>query len=318
MVKHRAFNKSYIINDSFIKLSQEDRLNDEINYYHRIQHHDQKHLFAEFRGDKSNGLVYALELKNYENYKNIAEYFFNSDSHQHNSNLMRQLMWMVDLLHTYPKSDIPQEFNGNVNDLNYKMLVEKTVNEYNAFLKSSNLFNELCSFDSLEINGVSYKNFSIISGEIFRIISDKYLKFDLNIIHGDCCFANIMVNPSGSSLIFVDPRGSYGMKGIFGDKCYDYGKMLHSVSGNYEQIIYDMFDLTYESNRISFTFDKDLSYLRDVISKNINKATLEKSELIQGLIFIGMCARHYDSVDRQIIMYCTGVKILNEWLDAHK
>ena len=37
----------------------------------------------------------------------------------------------------------------------------------------------------------------------------------------------------------------------------------------------------------------------------------EKCDIIEGTIFIGMCARHYDSPKRQIAMYLTGIKILN-------
>jgi hypothetical protein len=39
-------------------------------------------------------------------------------------------------------------------------------------------------------------------------------------------------------------------------------------------------------------------------------------KILQGCIFIGMCARHYDSLERQHAMYLTGTRLLNEalWL----
>jgi hypothetical protein len=75
---HRAFNKSYIYKDSFIKLSHEERLNDEINFYKRIQNFDQNKLFAKFKADLSNGLTYALELHNYQDCVNLAQYMLGS------------------------------------------------------------------------------------------------------------------------------------------------------------------------------------------------------------------------------------------------
>ena len=49
---------------------------------------------------------------------------------------------------------------------------------------------------------------------------------------------------------------------------------------------------------------------------DLTKQTEEKDKLIQGLIYIGMCSRHYDSFLRQLVMYLNGVRILNEVLDA--
>ena len=37
----------------------------------------------------------------------------------------------------------------------------------------------------------------------------------------------------------------------------------------------------------------------------------DKIKLIEGLIFVGMCARHYDNLDRQKAMLMTGLNILN-------
>jgi hypothetical protein len=38
-------------------------------------------------------------------------------------------------------------------------------------------------------------------------------------------------------------------------------------------------------------------------------------KILQGCIFIGMCARHYDSLTRQHAMYLTGIRLLNEALN---
>jgi hypothetical protein len=53
------------------------------------------------------------------------------------------------------------------------------------------------------------------------------------------------------------------------------------------------------------------SYMSVFKDKNIDII-----RLVQGLIFVGMCARHYDSTDRQMIMYLTGIKNLNEAVNS--
>ena len=42
-----------------------------------------------------------------------------------------------------------------------------------------------------------------------------------------------------------------------------------------------------------------------------NSFDLQKIKVIEGCIFIGMCARHYDSLDRQKAMFIKGLEILN-------
>ena len=43
-----------------------------------------------------------------------------------------------------------------------------------------------------------------------------------------------------------------------------------------------------------------------------NGFDLKKIKALEGTIFIGMCARHYDSLERQKAMFLTGLKILND------
>ena len=79
---HRPFNKSIVDGEDFIKISQTERLADEIYYYHYIQQLEVKNLFAEFRGDVSNGVNYALKLKNY-NFNNFYENSKNNSLRSH-------------------------------------------------------------------------------------------------------------------------------------------------------------------------------------------------------------------------------------------
>lgn len=96
---------------------------------------------------------------------------------------------------------------------------------------------------------------------------------------------------------------------------YDYAKLLHSVEGGYELFINDSFSVERESlgvyNAHLFSNkNKDLAfgaYIQAFGDKNIDLI-----RLVEGLIFVGMCARHYDSEKRQMIMYLTGIKTLNE------
>ena len=99
-----------------------------------------------------------------------------------------------------------------------------------------------------------------------------------------------------------------------GDVYYDLAKLMHSVDGKYECFIYDKFDLvTHSPEAFSLSFNTELKELSPLFSKYLYANHDEtKIKVIQGLIFIGMCARHYDCHKRQVAMYLTGLRILNE------
>ena len=219
--------------------------------------------------------------------------------------------------------EFSKDSNGK-NSLNTvtSMYIDKTEKYYKDLIDKFEYFNLIKNHEYLFINDKQYENFYVIWPIIKNIIKHKLLDSESKIIHGDFCFSNILygTNPKSDITILrlVDPRGSFGNIGIYGDPRYDIAKLRHSYEGGYEYIIYDKFNLSLseKSNEIKFNFEKDN---RDEIQKLFSKFpefnTLE-TKLIEGLIFIGMCSRHYDSLKRQIVMYCTGIKLLNEVLES--
>jgi len=115
-------------------------------------------------------------------------------------------------------------------------------------------------------------------------------------------------------------RGSFGVKSIFGDPIYDLAKLFHSVNGGYEYIINDMFVVEKIDNcsyniKLLLTINKLLSYNSFISIFKIKDLSLIK--LVEGLIYIGMCARHYDSTKRQLILYLNGIRSLNEAIENY-
>lgn len=304
---HRPFNKSIVDGEDFIKISQTERLADEIYYYHYIQQFEVKNLFAEFRGDVSNGVNYALKLKNY----NFNNFYENSKNNSLDSeNAFVSILNGLAVLHSFK---IEFQLEDKIAS-NHKILIDKTEAEYKNFISKSNTYmDHVTNCDTIIINGQKCLHFSIIWPQIKNIILKKYINFELSLIHGDFCLANILNNPQDGKLVFIDPRGSYHLRGCFGDKAYDYAKLLHSVHGNYEQIIYDDYDFRiFRKNVIEFNFVYDFSNLNNVLEKTIDPLLFEKSKLIEGLLFISMCSRHYENEEHQFIMYCQGLLILNQ------
>ena len=119
-------------------------------------------------------------------------------------------------------------------------------------------------------------------------------------------------------LKFVDPRGKYGLKKFYGDYFYDLAKLSHSVNGGYEYLIYDEFNLEFKKNEAVLKYsNKNKDKINNLFINKINDYgyNLKTINLIEGLIYIGMCARHYDSLKRQKAMYLTGIKLLNSFYE---
>jgi hypothetical protein len=304
----RAYNKiEKLSNGRILKSSSSSRLADEINYYNSIPL-DVSFLFprkfTSVTTENNNSMV--LE---YYPYNTLGEYII-SDLPINWHDVFINLKGCLDLFKNI-KDD-----NQSTTDYANSMYLDKTLNEYISFKTSFKDYN-LFESDTLIINGVEYKNFKIIwRSSIINKILNTLLNYESTMIHGDMCFSNILYNEKVGSR-FIDMRGSFGKRSIYGDRLYDLAKLSHSVDGGYEFFINDKFTVNktsvnqYELN-IQETNNKKLA--SEAYWNSFSNENKSLTKLIEGLIYVGMCARHYDSSERQLAMYLTGIKNLNQIL----
>lgn len=320
----RAYNQFKINKNggTIIKISADSKLADELNYY-KLIHKDPfftKYFPRVFDHGKTDKNEIYVELE-YINYSNL------SDKMIYTNNVCVD-DWVSISNQIYNVLDSFRKITPN-NGLNYdntfqKMYIDKTLNEFKKLSDSDEFFNKLTTVPLLTINGTKYKNFNAIKKEIVNLIKSRLLNGKTTVIHGDFCFGNILasvnLNKNITSLRLIDPRGSWGNFGIFGDPRYDIAKLYHSFDGCYEYITNDKFTLEQvnENNYNYSLSNNNMTLIAKIFKDNcIDKFSNDPIEykLIQGLIFIGMCARHYDSKQRQIAMYLTGIKILDNILE---
>lgn len=288
------------------KSSSSDRLSDEVFYYDSIPK-DVLYLFPRKVDSYFVEKKYNLVLEYYP-YKNLGEYMICSDPFDWKQ-VFSNLKDVIEIMTKYEKE------SKNTSLYAKSMYIDKTYNEYNNFKKSYH-DSELFSCSTLVINGETYDNFEVIWERVKSIIESRLLQYKQTMIHGDMCFSNILYHPKIGSR-FIDMRGSFGERGVYGDIMYDYAKLLHSVEGGYEFIINDQFTVAKFTNGVYHYWMNNnknkeecfMAYMNAFAGQDINLI-----RLIEGLIFVGMCARHYDSKERQLIMYLTGIKNLNEAL----
>ena len=135
-------------------------------------------------------------------------------------------------------------------------------------------------------------------------------------IHGDFCFSNLLFDPKARLVKMIDPRGEFGIPGIYGDPRYDLAKLAHSYSGGYDFLVSDRFEVRLGTDGyIEFSSEMD-SYHRKVRSifesVLLNDTRLYREvQAIQALLFLSMLPLHVDKPERQRAMLATGFRLFD-------
>lgn len=198
-----------------------------------------------------------------------------------------------------------------------EMYLDKTVERLER-LRAQEDFAPL--FDGpITVNGKSYPSLDQVEKQLADIIPDALCSGDedMCLIHGDLCFANVMVDDSLSFVKLVDPRGKFGPFDIYGDPRYELAKLAHSVDGLYDLIIKERFELAYEPDARSIKFEivrpdgPDLYSIMQECLAPIIDGRLRQVELIEATLFLSMVPLHAESVRQQLAMLATGLQLLD-------
>jgi dTDP-glucose pyrophosphorylase len=194
----------------------------------------------------------------------------------------------------------------------------KTIQRLESFAGQNRKFAQLTNANAIELNGRRLAGWP----KIKKVIEGRVRKLSRNprgqIIHGDLCFTNILYDPVSRLFKFIDPRGSFGESGIYGDGRYDIAKLLHSLDGGYDFLIHDMFLLEHSGTRLKLEqfFPSTRAGVLQAFEKTFGSDySFEEVRLLEGLLFLSMCPLHEDSPRRQSAMFATGLRILNDLLD---
>ena len=315
----RAYNSfSFDYRASTIKkLSKEARLAQEAEYYQKIPRELSVYfprLVSSGQEEPSKQYFLELELYPYQNLgKMLIERKLTVEQWQNIAEHLAEIM--VEFSRFSSGAPLEEDMEA--------MYIKKTETEYQKLVDDFRPFKDLAAHKEVLINGAKYLNFPQVWPQVKKSFADKLILKNLkpSVIHGDFCFSNILAGflPNGRTILrFVDPRGKFGQTSVYGDPAYDLAKLMHSTDVGYEYFIYDEFkvrQLSDSSFELIYNNDCKLE-VNDIFTKRLySKFDIQRIKLIEATIYIGMCARHYDSADRQMAMYLSGVRLLNELLN---
>lgn len=185
-------------------------------------------------------------------------------------------------------------------------------------LKQNSLFENFFTKE-IVINQTKYLSLNDICLLLQKIIPEMlYDVTTFNIIHGDLCFTNILIDNNFHFIKMIDPRGKFGLFDIYGDVRYELAKIFHSIDGKYDFIIKNLFFLECypDKNIINYSIlDRKRDYnlihiFLSVFSEEINSQQ-SKIELIEALLFFSMIPLHNENKRHQYAMLATGIEILS-------
>lgn len=197
--------------------------------------------------------------------------------------------------------------------------------ELNEFRKNCMNFYQKKTYDRIEL---FYKNFKkqdnaqFINGIEYPSLQELFSSVDWNYVaagipgqfHGDYHFENIIYDRDSDEFKFLDWRQRFEGSLDIGDIYYDFAKLNHGLIICHELIAKDLYDASWEDNKITFDFDRKQ---RLVECEKIFYAWLEKKgydakkvRLMTALIFLNIAALHH--YPYSLLLYGLGKQMLSD------
>jgi len=321
----RAYNRFNLdeFEGTITKYSNTIRMRNEIEYYRSIPD-DLKRWFPRvFNSDTSKGQDAWIELE-YYNYRTLGD-VLTKEKYWMPPEMWKKVLIKLRTILAEWWAYKPQHVGwpSQIDTFASEMYINKTEREFENLKKDlGKKYSKLFSKKKLLINGVEFDNFPIIWNDVKEYIEEVIVP-DTSVcfIHGDCCFSNILyaADERIMNLRFIDPRGSFGARGVWGDPRYDVAKLMHSADGGYEFLNNDQFQLHLQPQNFDaeyYFIDGDTTetsvVFDNVFFEEDHRFDRQQIMMIQGLLYISMAARHYENEYRQVVQYLIGVELLNE------
>lgn len=231
--------------------------------------------------------------------------------------LMERLLFVVKDMGQYALTGIGNEAEAAMREI-YIEKTESRMSELRGQPEFADFF-----INPITVNGTVYPCLDEILKKLPELIERIVLiPFDgrFTIIHGDLCFSNILVEENYNYMRVVDPRGKFGQFDIFGDPRYELAKLMHSLDGNYDCIIEDMFSIARNGTSLDYSVSQKANNVFklfcEVFADRLDD--IRAIRLIEATLFLSMIPLHSDKPERQYAMLATGLMLLKRVVDNDK
>ncbi|MNJ90379.1 UTP--glucose-1-phosphate uridylyltransferase [compost metagenome] len=317
----RHFNSVQVTEDNTIikKSTNEKKLEKEVNWFLNIPNKLRVYAPQLIDYNTTKGKTsYELE---YINFSPIHELFLYTMPELSDwEKLLKNIFTMIERFNLHSSK---ARFNT---DKHLKdILITKTEERINELINGENgeYWQKLMQNSSIKINGKVYKNYPLIDDALYNYCHEVIIptsKQNWQIIHGDLFFGNMLYDVNSDTLKIIDPRGNFGVDGIYGDIRYDIAKLNHSIVGKYDFIVNSLYAITHEKNNEFeyILYDSDVKHqaLESLFKKYVEEFGFDYNVItvMTGLLFLSMIPLHKENFENQKMFYLTAIQIFNKTL----
>lgn len=250
-----------------------------------------------------------LQLE-YYGYNSLSEVWVYQNLHED--------IWKAIIKHLLSTLDRFRLYRGRLESEHFReMYWQKTEKRLRDLRKTADPdWRWLLGRDRLVVNGVEMRGLPELWSAIEAATRRLDRKEDVTVIHGDFHLGNILYDVNSRLLKLIDPRGSFGISGIYGDSKYDLAKLRHSIAGGYDLIVNDLFSVEHDQG--SFELTTTLLPIQESVAQFLDQQiedrgfSVDDIKTIEGLLFLSMLPLHGDHPKRQLAMFVRALVILNE------
>lgn len=312
LLQPRYFNQLSInpVLNTITKISEHNqKLQDELAWYHDIPDELKVLTPRIIATPDTDGRVRIVQ--EYYGYPTLAELYTYGDLHPD--------VWLSILRHVFRIHAEFCRYEGTLESEHVKrMYADKTWERISLLEQEDDAWRELTGREAINFNGRALRGIHALRPLIDERAAEIAKSAPVRVIHGDLCFSNILFDINNQIVRLIDPRGSFGLPGVYGDARYDIAKLRHSVCGLYDYLVAGLFELkeTGEGFEGRVFADARLSIVHANFDRMIAASGYNLNEIrfIEGLLFTSMTPLHKGHRERQLMMYLTGLRLLNEVL----
>lgn len=148
----------------------------------------------------------------------------------------------------------------------------------------------------LEELGITPKSLVARLEKAFTFFINDRTTYKRVLAHGDLCLSNILWSDERDVFKLIDPKG---IESLYLDEYYDIAKLCHSITGNYDDIVYENYELDYVNKTVKITRQEDEYYWDTFRQWTIDKGlSFELVRVYETSIFISMLVNHLDDDKR--------------------
>ncbi len=285
-----------------------EKLRDEYAWYMDLPD-ELKVLTPRMLGKEDDGDTFTI-IQEYYGYPNLAELYLYG-------NLDLEI-WKA-TIHNLMRTHLSlKSFKGPVSHADaWHIYWEKTEARMAELVAEDEFFQHLTALEHIWWNDRKLKNLPLLKSDIQARCEHLSATVKGAVIHGDFCLSNILYDLNNQLVRLIDPRGSFGQKGIYGDPRYDMAKLRHSLCGGYDFIVADLFTIEtqahghFETTICGGELYEDLAKFFDAEIERVGY-DLQEVMFIEALLFLSMIPLHKGKPKRQVMMYLRAMDLFNQ------